>query len=343
MIKNRSITIISLLLLGICMIMSSCLVYAAGVPKAEKEIPLYTGAVRDMNRESEVKEMMGFGSDRSLRSAVLKVYNTAGSAEDVFGFYLQMIGGIEGSPDIDPMQMKPGAVSQVWYEVEYYDDEDFDDATYDSDYGESKHLGKWRKETLSKNRKPYKQGKWIKDVRFEWLKMEANNDLTSFYLNIFDNSFDREPNKYIPSTEIEVRVSTSKSEQAMREEEDEEMEEEIGDLSSSLKSKPPTESELGAPIYPGARFDAESSAGMSAGNDYAMYIYLTNDLPQKVAAFYEQKLKIKPVPSEGSRYMIPLKGKMPIPDEGIVIEPNTMFGGSAKTVITIQKMVKTEE
>ena len=34
----------------------------------------------------------------------------------------------------------------------------------------------------------------------------------------------------------------------------------------------------------------------------------------------------------------PLKGKMPIPDEGIGIQPDAMFGGSAKTVVTIRKM-----
>jgi hypothetical protein len=41
--------------------------------------------------------------------------------------------------------------------------------------------------------------------------------------------------------------------------------------------------------------------------------------------------------------MIPLKGKMPIPDEGISVQPNTMFGGSAKTVISIQKMTGKNE
>jgi len=29
---------------------------------------------------------------------------------------------------------------------------------------------------------------------------------------------------------------------------------------------------------------------------------------------------------------------MTIPDAGIVIQPNTMFGGSTKTVVTIRKM-----
>jgi hypothetical protein len=92
------------------------------------------------------------------------------------------------------------------------------------------------------------------------------------------------------------------------------------------------------PLYPGAKFDAENSAGMSAGNDYAIYIYLTQDQPSKVAAFYEKQLKITPVEVGNDQYMIPLKGQMPVPDEGISIQPNTMFGGSAKTVISIQKM-----
>jgi len=30
---------------------------------------------------------------------------------------------------------------------------------------------------------------------------------------------------------------------------------------------------------------------------------------------------------------------MPVPDEGTSIEPNTMFGSSAKMVINIQKMI----
>jgi len=38
--------------------------------------------------------------------------------------------------------------------------------------------------------------------------------------------------------------------------------------------------------------------------------------------------------------MIPLEGKLPVPDEVISIESNTMFGGNAKTVITIQKKIK---
>jgi len=153
------------------------------------------------------------------------------------------------------------------------------------------------------------------------------------------NSFDLyEGNKYKTNTEIQIQVTTRKSEIAMQEEAEEKMDKQAEELSRSLKSKPPTEKDLGAPIYPGAQFNADASAGMSLDNDYKMYIYLTTDPPSKVVAFYEQNLKRKAEEPTKGHFLIPLKGKMPMPDEGISIEPNTMFGGSAKTVITIQKM-----
>lgn len=284
---------------------------------------------------------MSWDMDQGLRNATLKVYKVGASTEDVFYFYLQKVGGKEGTIDIDPIGIKPGAVSQVWYEIEYYADTEFTDYYIEHDI---MHHGTWMKQKLTENRKPHKPGKWIMEAKFNWYKKESNNDLTTFYVIIHDESFNFfEGKQYKTSTEIQMQVTTSKSEQATREEDEEKMEGQSAELSKSLKSKPPTENELGAPIYPGATFDADATAGMSAGNDYAIYIYLTIDQPAKVAAFYEQQLKIKPVEVGKGQYMIPLKGKMPMPDEGISIQPTTMFGGDAKTVINIQKMIGKSE
>ena len=310
----------------------------AQAPKSEKEIPIYLGATRDANKESELKSQMAWDMDQSLRSGVLKVYKAGASPEDVFNFYLQKIGGKEGTADMDPIGLKLGTVSQVWYEVEYYEDKEFTDYFIEKDV---MHPGKWMKQKLTENRKPHKPGKWITEAKFNWYKKESNNDLTTFYVIIPDESFgEQTEKKYKTSTEIQIQVTTSKSEQAMREENEEEMEKQTSELSKSLKGKPPTEKELGVPVYPGATFDAENSAGMSAGNDYAMYLFLTTDPPSKVVAFYEQQLKIKAVEAVKGHYMIPLKGEMPLPEEGISIEPNTMFGGKAKTVISIQKKIE---
>lgn len=103
----------------------------------------------------------------------------------------------------------------------------------------------------------------------------------------------------------------------------------------------PTESTLGAPIYPGSTYDAHNSQGMSGGGSPKYYIFISNDSTDKVAAFYEQKLKVKAGKYDKS-YMIPIKGTLPMPDEGISIEPNTLGGKSAnaKTMITFQKQAK---
>jgi hypothetical protein len=308
---------------------------AAQVPKSEKEIPIFPGAVRDTDKESALKSEQGGEISPNVRSGVLKVYMTGASAEEVFKFYLQKIAAKEGAPGIDPRGLERGAVSQASYQISYYTDEFFED--YEG------YHGAWKKQSLMKNRKPYTSGKWVAGGYINWYKKESNDDLTTFYINIDDESFDDFAKKYKTATSIRISVGTEKSEQAMREETDVQMDQKVEELAKSLKSKPPTAKELGAPLYPGATFNAEATAGMSAGNDYAYYIFLTTDPPSKVAAFYEQQLKIK-AGKQGGAYMIPLKGKLPLPDEGISIEPNTMFGGSAKTVITIQKMMgKSEE
>jgi hypothetical protein len=317
-----------------CAVAGAGALFAAQIPKSEKEIPMFSGATRDAAAEAVRREQGGPEG---------KVYRMSASPEEVFNFYLQKIGGKEGAGwEGDPNSLPKGGASPVTYEIEFYSEEDLTDSTYEGVL----HPGKWIKATLLKNRKPLKPGMWIKRASFSWIVKNPDGGMTDFFLDIWDISFnssddfytvDYQSKKYKQSTGIEVLVSVSKSEEAMREESREEMEEETAARTEALKGKPPTEKDLGVPIYPGAAFNAEASAGMSLGDDYAMFVYLSNDQPAKVAVFYEQKLK-KKAEKTGDMYMIPLKGKPPIPEEGIVIQPNTMFGGGAKTVITIQKM-----
>jgi hypothetical protein len=338
-VNARSVRINALTLF--CVIFTGGSLLLAQAPKSAKEIPVYSGSIRDAGRESEVRSQMSWDTDQSLQSAELNLYKAGASAEDVFNFYLQKIGGKEGSPDVDPTALTPGSASQAFYDIEYYSDEEFTDYQIEQDV---RHPGTWMKQKLVENRKPYQPGKWIKEARFNWYKKESNGNITMFYVIIADQSFDPAAgNKYKTNTEIQFQVTTGKSGQAMREENEEKMEKRTAELSASLKNKPPTEKDLGVPVYPGAKFDADASAGMSSGNDYAMYVYLSTDEPSKVVGFYEKQLKTKAAEPAKGRYIIPLKGELPVPKEGISIEPNTMFGGSAKTVITIQKMVKNGE
>ncbi len=341
MTGKRNIIFVSLLFLAIAIIISSRILFAQQVPKAEKEIPIFPGAERDLKAESEMKEQ------NPNLSGVNKVYKTEASVEEVFAFYLKAIGGKEGESNEDPWGLQPGAVSKVWYELTFWKDQDFKDIVYDTSLS-----GQWMKlkQNLEKNRKPYKPGMWIRFAHFYWAKKESNIVVTAFRVGFEDTTFLWGIDESAPTdnrkttTRIEIEAITEKSREAaeeeMREEREEEMDRAVEELAKSLKNNPPTEKDLGVPIYPGAKFDADSTAGMSAGNDYMMYVYLSDDPPSKVEAFYEQQLKIKPFSAGENHYMFPLKGKLPIPEEGLSVEPNTMFGGSAKTVIVIQKMVQ---
>ncbi|MGE5551023.1 MAG: hypothetical protein ACM3ZC_10920, partial [Bacteroidota bacterium] len=140
------------------------------------------------------------------------------------------------------------------------------------------------------------------------------------------------------STRIRIEILVTKSEEALEEEEDAAMDEAVAAKARQLAKNPPTEKTLGVPLYPGAVFNPELSAGMSLDEEYQYYVFLSHDPPEKVAAFYQQKLGKKPLANEGG-YIFAIKGSLPIPEEGLTVQPNKLFGGKAKTVITVAKRI----
>src|SRR4030042_5138999 len=242
--EKRNVLIVSFSVLVIFIMISSSIIYAVQVPKTASAIPIFQGAVRDLSAEFEIKEQQGEENGPDSGSSLHQVYKTGASAEEVFGFYLKMIGGKEGESNEDPMGIQPGTVSQVMYNVEFWEDQDFKDIVYDT-----RRSGEWMKmkQSLEKNRKPYKPGKWIKNARFEWITKEANNDLVQFYLDIEDVTFNWDIESSAPTdsrettSRIDVAVITQKFEEAVKEEFEEELDKDTEALSKSLQSNPPSE------------------------------------------------------------------------------------------------------
>jgi len=100
----------------------------------------------------------------------------------------------------------------------------------------------------------------------------------------------------------------------------------------------PTEAQLGAPVYPGATYEAQISGGMSQGESY-YWVFVTADSASKVAAFYKSKTGVTPTEMEGMFMFTLKKGSNPyFPDHGLVIEPNKQLtAGPPKTAITFNK------
>lgn len=327
--QNPRLWLISSLLL-----LFSFSVLAAGPPRSEKEIPVYPGAVRDQAAE---KELLSQNSEydpeiQTRRSYTVRVYTVKTVIDEVCKFYINKLGAKPGTPVEDPASIKPGAFYPPWYELDFYGPEIFEDQY---ERNTLIHDGKWVKSAFAK-RPQWQKGAWLSQAWFEWNVTLSNGDLARYSVLLEDVGYDSRKKVDFMSTRIRIEILVTKSEAALEEEEDAAMDEAIAAKARQLAKNPPTAQTLGVPLYPGAVFNPEISAGMSLDDDYQYYVYLSNDPPAKVAAFYEQRLGKKASSNQGG-YLFALKGKLPVPDEGLAIQPNVLFGGPAKTVITVQK------
>jgi hypothetical protein len=100
----------------------------------------------------------------------------------------------------------------------------------------------------------------------------------------------------------------------------------------------PTEAQLGAPVYPGAIYQAQVSGGMSQGESY-YWVFVTADPASKVAAFYKARTGVTPTEMEGMYMFVFRKGANPyMPDHGLVIEPNKQLtAGPPRTAVTFNR------
>ena len=309
-------------------------VLASNTPRSEKEIPIYSGSVRDQAAEKETLRQDAEYSEDIIKtwcSNTVKVYTVKAIINEVAGFYIQKLTAKEGAPD--NFTPEPGAVLPPWYELSCYEPDIFKDQ-YD-DKGKLFYDGKWVKSVFSQ-RKQWSKNEWLSNIRFEWNIVLNNGDMAQYSVLVEDEGYDALQKVIFNSTRITIRILVTKSQDALTDEQDQEMDRETAEKARQSAKNPPTEEALGVPLYPGSVFDPENSAGMSLDGEYQYYIYLSNDPPSKVLAFYEQRLGKKAMSNEGG-YIIALKGQLPIPEEGLTIQPNTMFGGKAKTVITVQK------
>ena len=106
-----------------------------------------------------------------------------------------------------------------------------------------------------------------------------------------------------------------------------------------FRKNPPTEELLGITLYPGAVFSPELTAGMSLNDDFHIYVYFSNDPPDKIADFYRKQLGKEPLSSGDLGYMFALKGSLPIPEEGLAIQANMIFDVPFQSMISIQKQM----
>ncbi|MGI5854803.1 MAG: hypothetical protein ACOX8I_10860 [Bacillota bacterium] len=327
--KTRYIWVTILLLLAL----SSALV-AAAVPDSIEKIPLYKGAERDYDAEDEIMEHYAeYGSEYEQIYEV-RVYKVKAIIDDVCKFYIDKLGAKPGTlPDDVYEILEPGEVYAPWYEVEFYGDKIFEDQY---EYTTLIQDGKWIRSAFEK-RPQWEKGKWLSQVWFEWYIMLDSGDLATYSVYLIDEGYDWKNKIDYRSTQIRIDVTITTSEDDFDDEWGFAEDEDFAFASQYFAKNPPTEETLGIPFYPGWIYSPELSAGMSQ-DDYHYYVFFSSDPPDKVAAFYTQRLNMKPA-IMNEFYIFALKGELPVPEEGLVIQPNLALGDMPQTIITVQKKI----
>lgn len=302
------------------------------VPKTPAQVPAFTGAAWRVT-DSATSEEPSMQAQR---------YTAAAPVEAVVKFYVQRLGAKperEGEePEAGPLAL--GAATPVSYGTILYDLTK-PDTLREGQESEGRVVAiipaARKRATLTKARPPYEPDHWVSEAHFNWYARQGNGAVSVFGLSVIDRGIPPDWNSYASRTEVSLEVQTWPCSGDLKPDSPE-----LGQLCGQVPERragaagitPPTAQPPRALVYPGATFDAQTSAGMSSGGD-AFFVYVTTDPAARVAAFYEAKTGKKAQKVEDGSFALFLSGR-PLPD--LTIQSNLAGPFAGKTVITIAQL-----
>lgn len=176
----------------------------ADIPRKISDIPIYADANRDTAAEAEYKaQMEGEEDSESGRHEIVRIYTVASAPEPVARFYIKELKAIAGMPEIT-QEPTPGTVIAPWYELEFYNQQDFENQY---EYDTLIYDGKWVKSCLEK-RESWLPGQWLVQANVMWEVYTADGERTEYLVGIEDMSVDNQKHSFIPRTRIFIQVVT---------------------------------------------------------------------------------------------------------------------------------------
>ncbi|HOX47700.1 MAG TPA: hypothetical protein P5165_12135 [Spirochaetia bacterium] len=329
-----------LVLAAVAALAAASLAFAAP-PAQAKAVPVYPGAAADPAAADYAKELSNGEGDPDLVSEEVIAYATAAAPEEVFAWYRQKLAA-KPMRDITQAEYESGSTPPMYY-LEPYEEEDFRDGTTGDRKVVVKYEGAWIREQLKAKRKPL-EGAYLSSGSFSWMLREKDGRARGIVVTVLDASFlpyigegpgagpaTLGKKNYAQKTYVFVYSQLRKSEGeagAEREERrDAEGEADMEAARAYFAANPPSAKELGLPLYPGAAFDAENSAGMSMDEGMKAWLFTTADSLDKVVAFYE-KASGRKAERLGQARRIVLKGSGLMPEHFLALEPGAA-GGTA--------------
>lgn len=300
-------------------------------PLHEALVPQYPGAKPTSTvRPDGSDDAEGEAGMPNVKARSVRAFTVEAPVEEVVRFYLKRLDTLPGRNEgQDPQELKPGTASRVDAGLNFHDPQDDDDGAGHVLVTAGR---KW--DVLKACRPAWGPRQWVNDANFSWAVKQKDGSVSTFWLNVEDAGIAERWRSCAKRTRIIVGAEHTKSPERMEEEEEQA---DQAQLEAAMKAvaKAPTEKELGVPLYPGARYDVRNSAGMSLGEQRA-FIFVSDDAPEKVLRFYEQKLGKKAGGDAQYGWMFALEGSLPVPQEGLTVQKNMLPGGG-KTAITVMR------
>jgi hypothetical protein len=295
-------------------------------PARIDQVPVHAGATRHAEREAEMmspSDEAGMYGDRALRLSTVRVYRVPAPIEAVARFYQQRLAAREiADGDWEPVyrdDIPAGRASPLLCELMPVDFSQTDDPA-------------GLQGAYAKKRPPFRPELWLAGADFRWTHQDTGTRRTEFNLSLEDiEAFEIVTPEYHHETEIVIWARTWEAGEGAEPEP-------MDELAPAEPMPPPTEAQLEAPLYPGARFEGTISAEMSASDEEAWYyVFASTDPYEKVAAFYRERTGKQGLENEGG-LLIVLRGEGLFPDLGVTVQPNVgTFAPPARTMITVRK------
>lgn len=316
------------------LLMLSAPILAANFSITMDEIPLYPGAKRDQEAERDYLEYNTYDSNDLIFREV-RMYKVEVIIDDVAKFYLKYVQPERGWPEGDPGRLKPGESMGPWYEPFFYQPVIFEQQ---HEYGTLIQDGKWIR-TAFEARPQWEDGQWLSNIGFQWVTRDEDGNLITHSIGLEDAGYDWRKRIDYRSTILLLETTVFQDDEMWLDWDDDwEWDGDLGwDVEDPIDLVIPTEKALGIPFYPGMVFNMDLSQGMSL-QDYHYYVFFSHDSLKQVADFYEKQLGKKSLAIDGG-YLFALRGSLPIPRDGLTIQPNRFFTGLPQTMITIQKQI----
>jgi hypothetical protein len=333
----------------------------ADAPKKESQVPAYPGAKVTVEKQSPTKAELASGKAVDWMFALERTWSSTASVEQVAQFYAAKLGvslGEEGGAD--PADLGPGEVSSVGSSVDYFDTgwiEESPDAV---------------QKAFAKRAKLQDSEDWARGVEFHWAFKDTNKDPYSFSLTITDMSIpDEDAPVYKQATGITLAVrminqeklqaeqvalqaaqqpsaADAKAAAAAQQAQADKAKAVADSVDAETKrvvafyAKAPSERELGVPINPGARYNAEQSLRYSGFSTDRVrnYVFEVDVTMEELVKYYEKKTGHARIASEYTALvLVPMTFGTPAQkgDNPPVIDSITFNGSGGNSAFIISK------